>query len=707
MDSNDTPVYLDTSHDFEERARDLVSRMTLEEKVSQMVNKAAAIPRLGIPEYDWWSEALHGVARAGKATVFPQAIGLAATFDTELIFRMASAVGDEGRAKHHAAVAGGNRGQNCGLTFWSPNVNIFRDPRWGRGQETYGEDPFLSGQIGSAFVRGLQGNDPKYLKTAACGKHYAVHSGPEGDRHHFNAKTSLKDLHETYLPAFKALVDAGVESIMGAYNRTNNEPCCASRLLLDDILRQTWGFRGHVVSDCGAIGDICKNHAFTDTPAEAAALAVKSGCDLNCGCSYSYLIEAVEKGLLDEADLDRALMRLMKTRLKLGMFDPPADVPYTNIPTRVVNCRKHRALAREAAAKSVVLLRNNGQVLPLSRDLKRIFVTGPNAATIDALLGNYYGTNGQLTTILEGVVAKIGERTTIEYRPGCLMDRPNPNPHDWACGEARAADAVIAVCGLDLTMEGEEGEAIASHDEGDRFDIHLPPNQVDFLRRLKETGKPVVLVLTGGSPIIFPDDIADAILFAWYPGEEGGHAVADVIFGDTSPAGRLPITFPKSLNDLPSYADYSMVGRTYRYMEAEPLYPFGFGLSYAAFVYERIRTSRKRISTGETLEVTVTVRNDGDTTAEEVVQLYLTDVDASVRVPFYSLIGFERVKIRSGARKRVKFTVTPELMAVVKEDGTRAIEPGAFRLTAAAAAPCKRSAELGAAEPATTEFRVV
>ena len=700
-----TPTYLDPDQPTDARARDLVSRMTLDEKVSQMTNNSPAVMRLGIPAYNWWSECLHGVARAGKATVFPQAIGLAATFDTELIGKVAEVISDEARAKHHAAVRAGDRGQYRGLTFWSPNVNLFRDPRWGRGQETYGEDPFLSGQIGTAFVKGLQGDDPTYLKIAACAKHFAVHSGPEGDRHHFNAKAGPKDLYETYLPAFKALVDAGVESVMGAYNRTNGEPCCASRLLLQDILRGKWGFDGHVVSDCGAIADIHKHHHVTDTPAHAAALAVQRGCDLNCGCAYSFLAEAVEKGLLTEDDLDRSLLRLMKTRMKLGMFDPEERVPYARIPMKVVNCARHRRLARKAAAESIVLLRNRDGLLPLDADRTgRVFVTGPHAASINAQLGNYYGMSSRIVTFLEGIVDRLAENGSMEYRPGCLTDRPNPNPIDWATGEASASDAIVAVCGLDLTMEGEEGEAIASGDIGDRFDIRLPQNQVDYLRKLKETGKPVIAVLTGGSPIIFPEDLADAILFAWYPGEEGGHALADVLFGATAPAGRLPVTFPRSLNDLPSYADYAMDGRTYRFAHTEPLYPFGFGLGYAAFTYEKLRLSAGTIEAGQSIEATVTMRNTGDTPADEVVQVYLTDAEASVRVPHYALVGFRRVRVQPGKARRVPFVIDAEAMTGVGEDGEPRYEPGRFRVTAGGACPSPRSTALGAAEPVTAEF---
>jgi beta-glucosidase len=700
-------IYTDPSQPLEKRVADLVARMTLEEKVSQMLHESPEIERLGIPEYNWWNECLHGVARAGFATVFPQAIGLAATFDPDLIFRIATAISDEARAKHHAALAAGNRGQYKGLTFWTPNINIFRDPRWGRGQETYGEDPYLTSQIGVAFVKGLQGDHPKYLKAAACAKHYAVHSGPEKDRHHFNAVVSLKDLHETYLPAFKALVDAGVEAVMGAYNRTLGEPCCGSQLLLVDILRMAWKFQGHVVSDCWAIRDFHEHHKVTFRPEESVALAVNHGCDLNCGCAYKFLAKAVKERLLDERKIDESVTRLFKTRFKLGMFDPPESVPYSTISQEVINCEKHRQLAREAATKSIVLLKNEKNLLPLHDNYKKILLIGPNATNLHALLGNYYGLSRRFVTILEGLVEKTQDKEgiTLEYRQGCLLDRANVL-YGWTIGMAQKTDLVIAVFGLDGSLEGEEGDAIASEENGDRSTIQLPPWQEEYLKAIKASGKPVVLILAGGSPIAIPEDIADAILFMWYPGEEGGNAVANILFGDVSPSGRLPITFPKSLDQLPPYEDYTMQERTYRYSSTEPLFPFGFGLSYTTFAYHSLRLSATAINAGESLQVEVGVTNTGNRDAEEVVQLYLIDLNASVDVPLYALKGFQRISLRAQETKQVVFTITPEMMELVNHKGQRVLESGEFQVTIGGSSPGARSEKLGAPKPVSVLFTV-
>ncbi|MCP4397890.1 MAG: glycoside hydrolase family 3 protein [bacterium] len=700
-------MYKDPSKPIEERVADLVSRMTLEEKASQMLHEAKAVERLGIPEYNWWNECLHGVARAGRATVFPQAIGMAASFDTGLFFRVATAISDEARAKYHAAVAAGNRGHYKGLTFWTPNVNIFRDPRWGRGQETYGEDPFLTSELGVAFVKGLQGDDPKYLKTAACAKHFAVHSGPEADRHHFDAVVSQKDLYETYLPAFKALVDADVEAVMGAYNRTLGEPCCGSQLLLVDILREAWNFQGHIVSDCWAVRDFHEHHKVTSRPEESVALAVNKGCDVNCGCTYEFLVKAVQEGLIDESTVDESLTRLFSTRFKLGMFDPQEDVPFSKISMDVVNCESHRALAREAAVKSIVLLKNENNLLPLKQENKKILLTGPNAASISALLGNYYGLSDKLVTVLEGVVGKLGEGTGIEYRNGCLLKDNTLDAQNWTFHEAESADVIIAAFGLDPSLEGEEGDAIASDETGDRSDIRLPRGQEEFLRKMKSCGTPVVLLLAGGSPIAFPEDIADAILFMWYPGEEGGNAVADVLFGDVSPSGKLPLTFPKSVEQLPPYDDYAMKGRTYRYAAGEPLFPFGFGLSYTSFSYEKLELSSAKISEGERLTAGVTLKNIGERDAEEIVQLYLTDLDASVDVPQYALKAFRRVCLRAGESANISFEISPEMLALVDNEGNHLLEPGEFRVTIGGSSPGERSRQLGAPAPVSAIFAAI
>lgn len=706
--TTEKPLYLDHTKPVNERVDDLVSRMTLEEKFSQMLHTAGPVERLGVPEYDWWSECLHGVARNGRATVFPQAIAMAATFDTAVMQRIGDAIASEGRAKYHAAVARGNRGRCQGLTFWTPNINIFRDARWGRGQETYGEDPFLTGEIGAAFVKGLQGDHPKYLKAAACAKHYAVHSGPEKLRHTFDAIASPKDLYETYLPAFKRLVEAGVEAVMGAYNRTNGEPCCGSKTLLVDILRGAWGFKGHVVSDCWAVRDIHENHKVVETPEEAAAMAVKNGCDLNCGCTYTALGQAVDKGLIAEADIDACVKNLMRTRFKLGMFDPAEENPYASIPESVIGCDEHRALAREACAKSVVLLKNSDSLLPISSEAKRIYVVGPNAASVDVLLGNYYGVSPRLTTILEGIVGHVPEGVCVEYRPGILLARDNVNPVDWSTGEAKSADVVIAVLGLTGYLEGEEGDAIESSEVGDRGEIGLPPNQKKWLRKLKDRGSKIVLVVTGGSPIAITEEHewVDAVVYAWYPGEEGGNAIADVLFGNTAPSGRLPFTVPASMEQVPPFEDYSMKNRTYRYMTGEPLYPFGFGLSYTRFAYSDPNVSAGNVTAGEPVEVSCTVANTGERDGEEVVQLYLSDLEASTQVPKHRLVGFRRIALKAGESRNVSFTLRADNMNMIDDRGEAVLEPGTFRLAIGGASPGERSRALGAAEPAVVEFEV-
>jgi beta-glucosidase len=695
-------IWKDPGQATDDRIADLLSKMSLEEKISQMVNNSAAIDRLGIPAYDWWSECLHGVARFGRATVYPQAIGMAATWDTDLVGRIGTAISDEGRAMFHAMEKYGFSRRYGGLTYWTPNINIFRDPRWGRGQETYGEDPFLTSRMGVSLVKGIQGDHPKYLKAGACGKHFAVHSGPEGLRHEFNAITSQKDLHETYLFAFRALVDAGVESIMCAYNRTNEEACCASNTLLLDILRDDWGFGGHILSDCGALRDLYEGHGLAADPAEAAALALKSGVNLNCGNTYSSLLEAVEKGLVTEDEIDTSLAYLLRTRFKLGLFDPYDMVPFTKIPTDVVNCPEHRALAREAAQKCVVLLKNNG-ILPLSDDTEKIYVTGPNATNLDVMLGNYFGVSGNMSTILEGIAANRQAGTFIEYRKGAELDRENINPIDWTTGGAKEAGTVTIACyGISPLLEGEEGEAILSPSKGDRLDIGLPESQVKMIRKLSDGNEnPIILVLNGGSPVDISKvvDLVDAILFVWYPGEEGGNAVGDIIFGDVNPSGRLPITFPKSIEDLPPYEDYSMAGRTYRYMTKAPMFPFGFGLSYTAFSYEASDADNLSLNAGEEINIEVTVSNKGTMAGEEVVQLYVSDLEASVDVPISSLKGFRRIYLEPGESKQVSFRVDEKMLQMVNEKGKFILEPGAFKITIGGSSPGSRSLELGAPEP--------
>lgn len=717
-DKDNLPVYLDPDQPLEKRVDDLVSRMTLEEKVSQMIYASSAIPRLGIPEYNWWNECLHGVAAAGIATVFPQAIGMAASFNDKLLYKVACAISDEARAKHHEFVRQGDRGIFKGLTFWSPNVNIFRDPRWGRGQETYGEDPYLTGRMGVAFIKGLQGDHPKYLKVVATPKHYAVHSGPEPMRHSFDARVSQKDLRETYLPAFKECIKEGkAESIMGAYNRTNGEPCCASPTLLQKILREEWGFEGYVVSDCGAIEDIHNHHKVTNTPEESAALAVNAGCDLCCGRAFNSLVNAVKQGLISEEAIDRAVKRLFRARFKLGMFDPPERVPYAQIPYEVNDCEEHRRLALEMARESIVLLKNEGGLLPLRKDLKAIAVIGPNADDLKVLLGNYNGMPSKYVTALEGIRAKVSPNTRVYYAKGC--DLLNKEDTSWgpkatadfaeALAAAQRADVVIMCLGLSPDFEGEEGNAPRSEAGGDRISLDLPGMQEELLKAVCATGKPVVLVLFSGSPVSinWAHENVPAILQVWYPGEEGGTAIADVLFGDYNPGGRLPVTFVKSVEQLPPFTDYSMKGRTYRYMEDEPLYPFGYGLSYTTFEYSNLRLSAEVIEAGQSLTISVDVKNTGKMAGDEVVQLYLKDLEASVDVPIHELKGFERVKLQPGESTTVTFTLIPRQMALIDNDGRCILEPGKFRVMVGGRQPDKRSEALAGTAILTGEFEVI
>jgi beta-glucosidase len=827
-DAKDLP-FMNADLPVQDRVNDLVSRMTLEEKVSQMQNRAAAIPRLGVTEYDWWSEGLHGVARAGIATVFPQAIGLAATWNTDLMLRVATVISDEARAKHHEYARQGDRTIYKGLTFWSPNVNIFRDPRWGRGQETYGEDPYLSARMGVAFVKGLQGNDPQYLKLVATPKHYAVHSGPEPDRHRFNALSSERDMYETYFPAFKACVtEAGAWSVMGAYNRTNGEACNASRRLLGGVLRGEWGFKGYVTSDCGAIGDIWRDHHIVATEAEAAALAVKIGCDLDCGTEYRSLLEAVRKGLITEGEIDIAVKRLFEARFKLGMFDAVERVKYAQIPFSVNDSDSNAELALEAARESMVLLKNADGVLPLKKDLKSILVVGPNADVVDVLYGNYNGSSSRPVTPLEGIKRAVAQGTKVQYMLGCDWtmaramapvpssafkpsagrtdqnglsaeyflnvslegtpavtgidpavvfdwDQSRPRPpighdnfsarwtgrlvppksgrytlsitaddgfrlfldgkklfEDWtqhapatkssdldlkagreydirieyyqlmggasirfnwaqpdenpirdAVKAAKASDAVIFVGGISPMLEGEEMPVDApGFKGGDRTDIGLPKVQEDMIRALSATGKPVVLVLMTGSALAvnWAQQNAPAIVLAWYPGQAGGTALADVLFGDYNPAGRLPVTFYTGTDQLPPFEDYSMTNRTYRYFMGKPLYPFGFGLSYTTFTYANLAMSEPRIKKEQCLNVSVDVTNTGAKTGDEVVQLYVKDVQGSTQRPIRSLKGFRRISLCPGQTQTVRLTLRPEDLSMVNAEGKWVVEPGRFEV---------------------------
>lgn len=701
------PPYLDPNLPVSERVHDLLSRMTLSEKLSQFFHNADGIPRLGIAPYNFWSEGLHGVGRNGRATVFPQAIGMSATWNPALVKSIASAVGDEGRAKFHETLrTKGETNLYQGLTFWSPNINLFRDPRWGRGQETWGEDPFLTGEMGTAYVRGLQGDDPKYLKTAACAKHYAVHSGPEKLRHSFDAKVSYRDLYESYLPAFKKLVIEGkVEAVMGAYNRVLGEPACASRLLIHDILRGGWDFTGHVVSDCWALSDVHEGHHYTSGPVETAALALKIGCDLSCGCTFEHLGEALEQGLISQADIDLALSRVLTTRFKLGMFDPPDQVPYASTPMSVVGSKKHRNLAYRAALESAVLLKNRDHILPIASQVKSIFVTGPAAASLDVLLGNYYGINDKMVTFIEGIVDRLPEGIRLEYRPGCQWTQGSGILHNRAEDEAIGADLTIVCAGTSPLMEGEEGESILNPEAGDRTLLELPAVQQEFIRKLAKLGARIVLVLTGGSPIALGDitDLVEAILFVWYPGQEGGRAVASLLFGDASPSGKLTITFPKATTDLPPFEDYSMAERTYRFATKEPLFPFGFGLSYTRFEYLNLCIIPP-IEPTRGLRVAVTLKNSGTVASDEVFQLYLSGVDICTPAPLYQLIAFRRVRLKPGQVKTIRISIPPEMLMLFDDDGQQKLVPGKYKLIAGGCSPGSRGVELGTSQPVCDEF---
>jgi beta-glucosidase len=863
--------WLDTSRSFEDRAAALVSRMTLEEKAAQMQNDSPAIERLGLPAYDWWNEALHGVARAGGATVFPQAIGMAATFDIPLMDEVSRTISDEARAKHHESFRNGQHGRYQGLTFWSPNINIFRDPRWGRGQETYGEDPYLTSRMGVSFVRGLQGAAPdgsplpesqggRYRKLDATAKHFAVHSGPEADRHTFDVHPSRRDLWETYLPAFEALVREGdVAAVMGAYNRVYGESASASPMLTGEILRGQWGFDGYVLSDCWAVVDIWKNHRIVETSEEAAALAVKNGTELDCGSTYAASIPvAVRKGLLDESEVDAALTRLMTARMRLGMFDPAAQVPWARTPYTLNQAPAHDALARRVAQESIVLLKNEG-VLPLSKNLRRLAVVGPTADDTMALLGNYYGTPADPVTILRGIREAVpgvevvyargadlvegredpaatplveaqylrpgsgsserglrgeyfrnrdlsGEPVLVRVDPqiGFRWDRGSPTDNLMARGEAgpdnavpnenfsirwsgqllppvsgryrleagandgfrlyldgelvldhwqdaerlradsveldleggraydirldyyeaerdaavrlawdlpgarppfeealeaaRGADAVVFVGGLTGDVEGEEMKVdYPGFAGGDRTDIRLPATQQKLLEALHATGKPVVLVLTTGSAlgIDWARQNLPGILVAWYPGQRGGNAVADVLFGDVSPAGRLPVTFYSAGEQLPAFDDYAMAGRTYRYFGGEPLFPFGHGLTYTTFDYSGLRLDRARAAADDTLTATVTVRNSGQRASDEVVQLYLRPLSPARERPLRELRGFQRVHLAPGESRELRFVVTParDLRHYDEAAGGYAVDPGRYAVEVGASSADLRLSE--------------
>jgi beta-glucosidase len=695
--------FQDPSLSFEQRAKDIVIRLSLKEKIAQMMSNAPGIKHLGILPYHWWNECLHGVGRAGIATVFPQSIGLGATFNTSLINQIGQVISDEARAKHHQAQRDQDYRIYKGLTFWTPNINIFRDPRWGRGQETYGEDPYLTGRMGVALIQGLQGSDPKYLKVAACAKHYVVHSGPEKDRHKFNAIANPKDLRETYLPHFmEAVKEAKVESVMGAYNRTNGEPCCGSPTFLQKILRDEWGFNGHVVSDCGAILDFHWNHKITKNAAESAAMAVKNGCDLNCGTTYKALKAAVRKKLITEAEIDRAVTRLMMTRLKLGMFDPVGSIPYHHIPISLNDRPEHRQLAKKAALESIVLLKNQNNLLPLSKNAMKIAVIGPNANEIEVMLGNYHGTPSKAVTPFEGIqqwVKNYGSPiSTVMYAKGCDITGVSKSGFEEAKLLANKSDVVIMVLGINNHLEGEQGEL---NRRGDREELGLPKIQQALLEEIYAIGKPIVLVLMNGSPVSIPwvQDHIPAILDAWYPGEEGGTAIAEVIFGEYSPAGRLPITVVTSENDLPPIEDYAMEGRTYRYCRKIPLYPFGYGLSYSHFKYSEIKCDKKSFKSEDEVKISVNLTNEGPCSSDEVIQLYIKDVEASVPVPHFSLQRFERIHLSPKESKLIQFSLHAKDFSLINQMGERVLEPGQFEIYVGGSQPDSRSKELTGQTP--------
>ena len=684
------------------KAKALVAQMTLEEKASQLRYDAPAIPRLGVPAYNWWNEALHGVARAGTATVFPQAIGLAAIFDEDFHQQVAEVISTEGRAKYNGQSAHGDRDIYKGLTMWSPNINIFRDPRWGRGHETYGEDPYLTTRLGVRFIKGLQG-EGKYMKIAACAKHFAVHSGPEELRHEFDAIANQKDMYETYLPAFEAAVkEAKVESVMGAYNRTNGEPCCGSKTLLVDILKKKWGFEGHVVSDCWAIRDFHTRHMVTSTAPESAAMALKNGCDINCGNTYLHMLQAYQEGLVTEEDITLACENAFTSRYLLGMFAD--DCEYDNISYLENDTDEHADVALAAAEKCMVLLKNDG-ILPLDESkIKTIAVIGPNSDSQGALYANYYGLSSRYVTFLEGIRTYCREKgIRVLFSRGSAMARDRveglAQPNDRIAEAimcAEEADVVIACVGLDETLEGEEGDTGNEYTSGDKYDLQLPATQRVLMEALEKTGKPLVTVVAVGSALNVPQ--GNAQLLAWYPGQAGGTALTEILFGKVSPSGKLPLTFYNDLSDLPEFTDYNMVNRTYRYYTGKPLYPFGFGLSYAKFEVADMKADEEK--------VTVKVTNTSDVDAETVVQVYVKDQTSKWEVVNTKLAGFARVALKAGESKEVAVKLDPLAFTVVTDEGERIRDGKTFDVYAGLSQPDERSVELMGQAPLHTVLEV-
>ena len=701
--------YQDESLSFKERAKALVAEMTLEEKVFQTLHWAAAIERLDIKAYNWWNEALHGVARAGVATVFPQAIGLAAAFDEDMMEEVGDHVSTEGRAKFNMQQKYGDTDIYKGLTFWAPNVNIFRDPRWGRGHETYGEDPYLTSRLGVRFIEGMQGKHEKYLKVAACAKHFAVHSGPEDVRHSFNAEVSKRDLYETYLPAFKACVkEAKVETVMGAYNRTNGEACCGSKTLLQDILRDEWGFDGHVTSDCWAIKDFHEGHGLTQSPVESVALAMNNGCDLNCGHIYVNLLEAVKQGLVSEETLTRAVERLYVSKMRLGIFDVPEHVPYNTIDYSVVDSKEQKAFNLEVAKKTLCLLKNEKKTLPLHKsELKTVGVIGPNANNRKALIGNYEGTASEYVTVLEGIQEYLGDDVRVLYSEGCHLFKDKVSGlgrENDRIAEVRAvcdaSDVVIAVMGLDSGLEGEEGDQGNEFASGDKPNLELPGLQNTVLQAICESGKPVVLVLLSGSALAFPwaEEHIPAIVQAWYPGAQGGRAVAQMLFGEYSPEGKLPVTFYRTSEELPAFTDYNMKGRTYRYMENEALYPFGYGLGYTEFALKEVALSSAEVAKGAEITVTATLENLGDIAGAETVQVYVKAKNGK-NAPHYQLKGLKKIRLEAKACAKVELVLKDTAFALYDEDAKLMLNEGEYQVFVGMSQPDNRSIALTGKKP--------
>lgn len=656
--SQENLSFRDSKMSIDNRVNDLLKHLTLKEKISLLGFNSPAIERLQIPAYNWWNEALHGIARGGEATVFPQAIAMAATFNTPLIHEVANTISTEARAKFNLSTQNNHHLQYLGLTFWTPNINIFRDPRWGRGQETYGEDPFLTASIGTAFVKGLQGDNPTILKTSACAKHFAVHSGPESLRHSFNALVDSKDLRETYLYAFKKLVDSGVESVMCAYNRLNDQPCCTGNILLQDILRNEWKFKGHVVTDCWALDDIWQRHKTIPTRVEVAAAAVKVGVNMDCSnILQDDVLKAIDQGLIVEDDVDKALAGSLRTRFKLGLFDDSSLSPFKSFGMDSVHNTFHVNLSREVASQSMVLLKNNG-VLPLHKDkCSSLMVLGSNVASMEALMGNYHGISQNMVTFAEGITSAVDPGISVQYDQGCDNSDTVHFGGIWA---ASFTDVTIAVLGLNPLLEGEDGDAFLSGSGGDKTSLSIPRSQVIFLKKLRESvQKPIIVVLTTGSAIDVSavEPYADAIILAWYPGEQGGNALADIIFGKVSPSGHLPVTFYNSTNDLPAFTDYSMQGRTYRYFNGKVQYPFGFGMSYTSFAYDwKSLPVSKYSSVSDTIRFSITVNNIGNFGANELVQAYIEYPNLE-RMPLKELKAFRKIFIPKGEKRDISLTI--------------------------------------------------